>query len=77
MARNHYTVTVQVQEVTPAQPAMEAIYTGGKQRPAQDAIERQVDEVVRVTTRADTKSDAVEKAVRMLEAEGEDDDGTE
>lgn len=72
MAKHHYTVSVQVQEVTPAQPAV----TGPRTSTGSDSkqIERQVDEVVKVTTRGDTKREAVEKAIRMLEAEAEQGD---
>jgi hypothetical protein len=69
MPRKHFTVTVQVKEVTPASPGTD--YRAGT--PAQPATEREVNDVVSVTTRADTKANAVEKAVRMLEAEAEDD----
>ena len=65
MGKRHFTVNVVVKEVTPAHEAKEY----GKSV----VIERDVSDVVSVTTRADTKSEAVEKAVRMLEAEGQDD----
>jgi hypothetical protein len=73
MAKHHFTVHVEVKEVTPAQSE---VRPGGINKP-QPATERAVDEVVSVTTRADDKRMAIEKAVRMLEAEGEDENDDE
>lgn len=60
----HFTVTLAIHEVTPPDKHLER------------REERQVDEVVKVTTRGRTKQEAMEKAIRMLEAEAEgDNDG--
>jgi hypothetical protein len=73
MPKAHYTVTVQVKEVIPASPGTDKNAAYSRGQTPELATEREVNDVVSVTTRADTKANAVEKAVRMLEAEAEDD----
>lgn len=65
MAKHHFTVHVEVKEVTPAMEKVEY-------NKIVSSTPRDVSDVVQVTTRADTKAEAVDKAIRMLEAEAEE-----
>lgn len=59
--KKHYRVTIEVQEVTPAQP--ETIRQGAR---VLGPIERRVHEVARLSIAADTEHEAYAKTMRML-----------
>jgi hypothetical protein len=69
---DHFTINIRIHEVTKTWVADEYTRSGGgfTAEPVSDTS-RSTDEVVTVTVRAKTKEDAIRKAVRYLEVEGD------
>lgn len=61
--QKHYRVTIEVQEVTPAQPARPGPYNNS---PVTPATERRVHEVARISIAAGTEDEAYLKTLNML-----------